>query len=477
MADHYNCIIIGTGFAGTFFLNRYLAKRPQARVLILEKGKKTPRNQMKVYIQNIHETSKKHYRFEEGSTHKPWWFTVAFGGSSNSWFGNTPRFLPEDFEMQTRFGHGVDWPLSYNELESYYCKAERIMQVSGPNQNSILFPRSEPYPQPAHLLSTADKAIQNKYPKEFFPIPTARPVRSTKNRPACCATGVCNHCPIDSKFRVENECSDLFSNENITFHTDAVVGHLIPDSAGNSIQSVEYRHKGKIKKAKGDVIVLAANGLFNPFLLLKSGLTDGNPGRGINEQIAIYADLRFSGVRNFDGSTSTTGHGYTFCHGRRRQQMAGCLIETSNVPFLRPEYGRHTERMVLKLIYEDLRLPENKVLYDAEYPNQPVVSFKGHSEYALKALEKSKSLIESLTEGLPVESFSIGPKVPTEAHIQGSVPMGKTLSDSVVDKGLIHHKYRNLIVAGSSSFPTSPALNPTLTISALSLMAADRYLS
>jgi choline dehydrogenase-like flavoprotein len=52
--------------------------------------------------------------------------------------------------------------------------------------------------------------------------------------------------------------------------------------------------------------------------------------------------------------------------------------------------------------------------------------------------------------------------------------MGNNIQDGVVDKHLIHHKYRNLFVLGSGSFTTYTPTNPTLTLSALSLYAADK---
>jgi choline dehydrogenase-like flavoprotein len=50
--------------------------------------------------------------------------------------------------------------------------------------------------------------------------------------------------------------------------------------------------------------------------------------------------------------------------------------------------------------------------------------------------------------------------------------MGRDSETSVVDRDLIHHRVRNLLVLGGSAFPTAAPANPTLTISALSLRAA-----
>ena len=61
----------------------------------------------------------------------------------------------------------------------------------------------------------------------------------------------------------------------------------------------------------------------------------------------------------------------------------------------------------------------------------------------------------------------------TESHLQGTLRMGSSRDDSVVDHGQIHHDIRNLIVVGTSTLPTCPAVAPSLTTAAMSLRAAD----
>ena len=61
--------------------------------------------------------------------------------------------------------------------------------------------------------------------------------------------------------------------------------------------------------------------------------------------------------------------------------------------------------------------------------------------------------------------------------IQGTVVMGADPATSIVDGHLVHHQYRNLLVLGASAFPTASPAYPTLTVSALSLWAADHLLS
>ena len=53
------------------------------------------------------------------------------GGTTLHWLGNVPRMLPNDFRMQSLYGHGVDWPISYQDLVPYYEMAENEIGVSG----------------------------------------------------------------------------------------------------------------------------------------------------------------------------------------------------------------------------------------------------------------------------------------------------------------------------------------------------------
>src|SRR5690606_1006617 len=114
--------------------------------------------------------------FTNTTKSKPWWYAPTFGGTSNMWFGNTPRMLPDDFQLRTKYGQGVDWPLTYEELEPFYAEAERLMMVAGSDRPGP-FPRSTAYPLPAHELSEPERWLEKAQPQHFFPCPSARASR------------------------------------------------------------------------------------------------------------------------------------------------------------------------------------------------------------------------------------------------------------------------------------------------------------
>src|SRR5206468_3363891 len=59
-------------------------------------------------------------------------------------------------------------------------------------------------------------------------------------------------------------------------------------------------------------------------------------------------------------------------------------------------------------------------------------------------------------------------------HIMGTCRMGHQPATSVVDPELRVHEHPNLFVVGASAFPTGGTANPTLTVAALALRAAER---
>src|SRR6201999_4436777 len=109
-------------------------------------------------------------------------------------------------------------------------------------------------------------------------------------------------------------------------------------------------------------------------------------------------------------------------------------------------------------------------------PERAQVKFTNYSEYAMRGSDRIPQMIDKLAEALPIERLVETGRGSTAAHIQGTVVMGNDPATSVVDRYLMHHNYRNLLVLGSSAYPTASPAYPTLTISALSLWAADHVM-
>lgn len=468
--ENFDIIIIGTGFASSFFLHSYLSRADKkARILVLERGKDDS-HAWQLQNKSLSSIISKTVNLTPA---KRWPHYIGFGGTSRAWVACTPRMMPNDLQLKSKYGIGVDWPITYDELEPYYTEAEIIMAVSGPSDGSP-FPRSQPYPQPPHRFNGSDKLLKQAYPDLYFQQPVARARIATNNRALCCATGVCNLCPADAKFTVQNEMAYLYQDPRVNLLLEAEA--LAIETEAGQATGVRYKKAGVEYVAKTNLVVLGANAIFNPYLLQKSNLLHPLLGKRLHEQVSQYVRIDLDGVDNFQGSTMITGHGYMLYDGSHRSKHAACIIENFNVPLstLRVERGKWLQRCYMKFIFEDLPSEDNYIAISEKSPNLPKIVHKNHSAYAQRGLDTLPAILPKLLAPLPVENITMLHVNNTEGHIQGTTIMGNDPKTSIVDKNLLHHQVRNLLILGSSVFPTCSPANPTLTLSALSLWAADQ---
>jgi choline dehydrogenase-like flavoprotein len=393
--------------------------------------------------------------------------------------GGTTRMMPADFQLKSRYGVGWDWPLSYDDLEPHYCTAEQVMLISGPADSPM--PRSIPFPLPPHRFSDPDVLLKKRFPDGWYQMATARASTPNGKRGVCCASGICALCPVDAKFTIQNGLAHLYKDPRVTLQLRSEVQTI--ETAAGAAKAVNYIQEGVTKRDTGDLFVLGASAMFNPHILLRSGFTHPLIGRRLHEQMPVYVTLDMKGVKCYNGSTVLSGLGYLFYDGEHRRDHAACMIETWSSPFayrpddaLRLERGRWNERLMLGFLFEDLPSDDNRVTVSSHNPRLAHAHFGEYSDYAKRAADRIPQMIDKLAEALPIERLVGTSLGTTAAHIQGTVVMGNDPATSVVDRHLVHHQYRNLLVLGSSAYPTASPAYPSLTVSALSLWAADHLL-
>lgn len=474
--DHYDLIVVGTGFASTFFLKKYLAKVDQTkRVLVLERGYYYPHDErLKVKRGESSEFEKYEEPWEKAivniNKEKRWPFTTGLGGSSNCWWGCTPRFMPSDFKMKSLYGVEQDWPIDYNDLDSYYYEVEDLMSISGPEGTP--FPRNGKYPLPPHTFSVVDKILHKKYGIQYISQPTARASRSARGRNSCMDSSTCDTCPVNAKFTIENSDMGVYDDQRIELLYGAAAYSL--EVVNDVARKVNYIKDGKEYKASAEVIALGANPFFNTNILLNAGDKNRLTGKGFGEQLGMQVLIYLDNMSNVGGSTWVNANGYMLYDGEHRKDFAACLMEVSNAPYyIRLERGKWLNMASIRLLFEDLPLETNYITTTSDRL-MPKVNFAGRSEYTLKAIENMKNKLPEILSCLPVEKLKYLEPFPNEGHIIGGTRMSNSPENGVVDKHMVHHQYRNLFVLGAGAFTTYSASNPTLTLSAMSLFAADK---
>jgi choline dehydrogenase-like flavoprotein len=458
-AERWDVVVAGTSFAAMFFAR---GLPPGTRVLFVEKGERHAHAE-RIARRAEFGTETIAQENTSGSV-KEWIAHSTFGGNSNCWWACSPRFHPDDFRLRTLHGVGQDWPLNYDELEPFYAEAEDVMDINGGGSDAVL-PRSRSFPSPEHRPSLSDIEL-----RKFSPLWWAQPsARSSGSRRArCCGNGVCNLCPVDSKFTILNSL-DQFERPEFRYLTGWEVRRV--GRSGGVATELQARHAdGREAVFKGDLFALGANAVFNAAILLRSGFTNPALGGYLHEQASRLVMIDCN-IPNYHGGSSVTGHGYHFYHGVDRASAAAVVIENWNSPAsIRLEPDKWTHRLAFKLIAEDMPQAENRVVLAKD---EPLIHWSGHSPYATAGLDRAIAGLKNIIP-VPIEKIQIGVYATTEAHIQGTHRIGATAAEGVVDRDLRTFECPNVLALGAGAYPTCSPANPTLTLSALSLRAGRR---
>ena len=132
-------------------------------------------------------------------------FMRLVGGTSWHWTGHAERMFPGDFKTRSLYGHGVDWPLSYEDLQPFYYRVEKTWGVAG-DAECTAPPRDTPYPMPVVPRSYLDRQVGlaglAAIGHDSQPVPHSRnSVPNYNDRPQCCGNSSCLPiCPIGAKY-------------------------------------------------------------------------------------------------------------------------------------------------------------------------------------------------------------------------------------------------------------------------------------
>jgi len=492
-------LIIGSGVAGTT-VARELVEAGQ-RVTIVERGGLMSwQDQMDKFERSLPQpdhdawesaspTAVHNHEVDPDGVFWPWTYIYGVGGSTNRWAGTSPVFLPEDFEMQSRFGVMRDWPISYEDLLPDYNRAMEVMAVSG-GENDLM-PGAK-FALPAHPFSPQDEAVA-PYLQPFIPLPQSRPSKAVDGVPACCHSGRCQLCPVNARFSVLNRLGWVFDRPEVELLINTIASRLISDASGRRIDAVECVDRDGFRfQIKAKRVVVAANGIESAGLMLRSGLDHGDTGLHLFDHRNAKVVFRTkANVKPGRGYSLVTGASYLYYTGDFRRERAATLLLPFNpgpprkILFdgivdglasgrsgrtLRREVVDRWERTVAMDMYiDDVPDRNNRVTLSSERDSFGIprnkVRWSEPTEYLNKAVAHIVEDLPRRLRGLGAFDANFEP-FPIGAHLLGTLRMG-TDPDAVVDPDLRHHRRENLWVSGGAVMPTYSPAHPTLTIGAL----------
>lgn len=290
------------------------------------------------------------------------------GGAGEHWGAQSYRYLPDVFQLLTRtrekYGqkrlpedHAIrDWGVTYEELEPYYTRAERMLGVCGKagNLKGRLFeggnpfeaPRSEEYPCPPikvpYLTALfADAAKSEGY--HPYPIPGATLSRTYTNpdgitRTPCAFCGYCSGfgCMIGAKAQPTNTLLPILNRlKTFKLRTGSWARRVVVKS-GRAVGIQYSDEKGNEFFQPAELVLLASFTVNNTRLLLLSRIGEPyNPqtGKGVvgsnfTHQVSIAAaTLFFDAPLNRFMGAGAAGHTIS--------DFDGDVFDHRELPFLR----------------------------------------------------------------------------------------------------------------------------------------------
>ncbi len=432
------------------------------------------------------------------------------GGGTLSYGAMGWRFMPQDFRMRSTYGalEGStleDWPISYEELEPFYERAEWEIGVAGDDsQNPFAPPRKRQQPMPpfpynkeARLLIPAAKRL-GWHP---FPIPMLRNSVPYGGRPACIHMRWCAGyaCPINAKCGTQNTViPQAVATGNCEVRTGSMVSEIFLDARGRARGVKYFDGDDRLREQLADLVVVAASATETPRLLLNSKSKLFPNGAGNNNACV---------GRNFQGHGRGWSYGLmpeetyeeagpgacvAFCdfnHGNKGLYGGGLIAND----FIRPPYNFANRRPPgaprWGLAHKEFQRSNYKRLVLVTGPIQQMPMFDSHVKvdpvvkdhwgvpvvrlcerchpHDTKLINLIADKSEELLRAAGATETWKGGGPASAMHQAGTCRMGSDPKTSVTNRYGQMHEIDNLFIADGSLHVTNSGFNPVLTIMAL----------
>ncbi len=430
----------------------------------------------------------------------PLWVCKTVGGTTVHWAGAALRFQEHEFRTRTVYGeiqgaNLLDWPLTLQDLEPFYDKAEDKLGVTGTHGIPRL-PGSNNY----KVMAAGAKRVGYK---EFHSGNMAINSEPRDDRPACHQIGFCMEgCAIGAKWStLYTEIPKAEATGHFELRPDSMVLRITHDASG-MVNGVIYADKaGTQFLQKARMVCVAGNSVETPRLLMNSASakypdgmanSSGQVGRNFMRHMSgtVYAIM--PGRVNFERGTQMAGiikdearfdPKRGFAGGYEMETLPGFGLASLAGSLVPGAWGRDYARVIenydrfagMWLVGEDLPQSGNGVSLHPTEKDQhglpvPVVHFTDHvNDFAMRnhAFKAGRAVYESLGA---TEVFELPPFPST--HNMGTCRQSANARDGVCNSYGQAHDIANLFISDGSQFTNSGAENPTLTIVALAIRQA-----
>jgi choline dehydrogenase-like flavoprotein len=433
----------------------------------------------------------------------------AVGGASVVFGAHWMRLRPSDFRVRSVDGIADDWPIAYEDLEPFYAEVGEKIGVAGLAGDPAYPDHELPLPpHPMGPLGVRTAAGMNRLGWHWWPGSNAIPTWQFKHMAQCVRWGVCEAgCPAGAKASFDLAYIPQATAAGARLRAGARVARITLDSRGRANGAIWLDREGKEHFSGANSVILAANGVGTPRLLLMSadeaGHQDGlaNSSGLVGKNLMMHPCPSVIGVydeelESWQGPAGQLIYSLEFyetdlARGFYRggkwnlvpfAGVLGVLGLFDDLPF-EQRWGAALHRLsryagrasLWTSTVEDLPEETNRITLDPELTDDsglpaPRVRYR-YSENSLRAMEFHNQRMEEAQVAAGAADVLRGPIVRT-GHLLGTARMGEDPATSVVDGYGRCHDVPNLFVIDGSVMVTGGAVNPTATIAAFSLRAA-----
>src|SRR5262245_50180632 len=264
MSDQrFDVVIIGSG-AGGATMARALSETP-ARVLVVERGGFVPQEQEnwspEAVWRDLRYRTHEEWLDERGETFRPYTH-YGVGGNTKYWGTVLYRLRREDFDaVEHADGLSPAWPITYDTLEPYYERAERLYHVRGQHGVDPTEVARGPFPYEAVPHAAAMEDIVCDLRKlGLHPSPLPLGLLRPGEHGGCVLCNTCNSfpCKVGAKSDAEICCvRHAALRPNVTLWTRACARRLITNGRASRVEAVEVEHNGETLRVEAPVIVVS----------------------------------------------------------------------------------------------------------------------------------------------------------------------------------------------------------------------------
>ncbi len=484
----YDLVIVGTGIGGGTLA--WALHDCGAKILLIERGDFLPPepenwNPKAVFSDHRYKTNET-WETPSGRCFKPG-LHYCVGGNSKVYGAALPRFREEDFDtLEHKDGSSPNWPVSYDELEPYYCRAEKLYRVHGnAGDDPTEAPRSQGYPHNAVPHEPQIDRLADSFRKQGlnpFHLPLGIDLGNQCLRCHTCDGFPCRvHAKSDAEICAVRPAID---SPNVSLWTNSRAQRVVVQN--DAVHALEVDCRGERKIIRAGTYVLSCGAVNSAALLLRS---DGIPNASgmIGRNYMVHNNSALMAVRPWELNTTTFQKtlsindwylgenewpwpmGNLQMIGKVQASMLKSARPNTPLPMLNYLANRSIEWWVMS---EDLPDPKNHVSLTSDgririhwQPNNPAA----HRQL----LKRARRMLHRA--GYPI-IFSQPMGIETNSHQCGTLKMGNDPATSVLDPYCKMHGLSNLRVVDASFFPSSGAMNPALTIAAQALRVAEQMI-